>query len=52
MNYLSIKEISALWGVCPRRIQTLCKQVRVPGANFVGYTWIIPEDAKKLRMLE
>ena len=47
MNYLSIREMSEKWGICPRRIQVLCANDRIPGATRVGTFWIIPEDAEK-----
>ncbi|MCD7750770.1 MAG: helix-turn-helix domain-containing protein [Lachnospiraceae bacterium] len=47
MDYLSIKQTSEKWGISPRRIQTLCATDRIPGAQKIGYSWIIPADAEK-----
>ena len=47
MGYLSIKQTSEKWGISVRRIQTLCSSGRIEGAQKVGYSWIIPSDAKK-----
>lgn len=47
MNYLSTREVSEKWGICPRRIQVLCANDRIPGAARVGAFWIIPEGAEK-----
>ena len=47
MRLLSSKEISALWGISSRRIALLCSQGRIPGAQRVGASWGIPEDAEK-----
>ncbi len=47
MEYLSIKQTSEKWGISVRRIQTLCASDRIPGAQKVGYSWIIPADAQK-----
>ena len=47
MNYLSILEISAKWGISKRRVQILCAQDRIPGAMRIGNYWAIPEDAEK-----
>lgn len=47
VEYLSIRQISEKWGISIRRIQTLCNQDRIPGAQKVGYAWIIPSDAQK-----
>ena len=47
MKYLSIRQTSEKWGITPRRIQILCKENRIPGAQQIGYAWAIPEDAEK-----
>lgn len=47
MEYLSIREISEKWGICARRVQTLCAEGRIEGAQRVGHQWIIPADAPK-----
>jgi len=47
MEYLSVKQVSELWGISKRRIQTLCTEDRIPGAMRVGTYWAIPADAKK-----
>ena len=47
MEYVSIKQISEKWGVCARRVQTLCTEGRIKGAQRVGHQWIIPADASK-----
>lgn len=47
MDYLSIKQISEMWGISTRRIQTLCAEQRIPGAIRIGSYWAIPADAVK-----
>lgn len=47
MNYLSIRQTAEKWGLSVRRIQVLCAGDRIPGAVRIGYSWAIPEDAKK-----
>ena len=47
MEYLSIKQTSEKWGISVRRIQTLCASNRIPGAQKIGYSWIVPADAEK-----
>ena len=47
MEYMSISQAAAKWGISPRRIQVLCKQERIPGASRMGYVWAIPVDAEK-----
>lgn len=47
MEFLSIRQTAEKWGISIRRIQTLCSENRIPGAQKVGYSWIIPMDAEK-----
>lgn len=47
IQYLSTQEISDLWGITKRRVQTLCVNNRIPGAFRIGKTWAIPADAIK-----
>lgn len=46
MEYLTIKQTSEKWGICARRIQTLCTEGRIEGAERLGYQWAIPVDAQ------
>lgn len=45
MEYLSISQMSEKWGLCARRIQTLCAEGRISGAIKIGNYWAIPADA-------
>lgn len=45
MNYISVKQAAEKWGVTPRRVQDLCKQGRIPGAQQWERTWMLPESA-------
>lgn len=47
MGYMSAKTASELWGLTKRRVLVLCKEGRIPGAELVGSTWVIPDDAIK-----
>lgn len=47
MRLLSTKEISSLWGISARRVAVLCGEGRIEGAQRVGTSWVIPENAKK-----
>lgn len=47
MEYLSIRQLSAKWGISTRRIQYLCADDRIPGAMRVDSTWVIPADVEK-----
>lgn len=46
-GYLSIREISYLWGVSERRVNQYCTEGRIPGAERFGRSWAIPESAVK-----
>lgn len=47
MDYMSIAEASKKWGISTRRIQILCSEERIPGAERMGYCWAIPKGAQK-----
>lgn len=47
MDYMSVRQAAALWGISDRRVRTLCKEGRIAGAVQVGRAWKIPLDAKK-----
>lgn len=47
MIYLSVAEIAEKWGITPKRVQVLCNQRRIEGAQRVGNVWMIPENAAK-----
>lgn len=47
MDYMTISEAASKWNLSNRRIQTLCSQGRIPGAERAGYCWLIPKDAEK-----
>lgn len=47
MKYLSTFEVAEKWGISPRRVDTLCNENRITGAQRAGSRWIIPEDATK-----
>ena len=46
-DYMTIAEAAAKWGIGNRRITTLCKTGRIPGAEKFGRAWSIPADAEK-----
>ena len=45
MELISVKQAAEKWGVTTRRVQDLCKQGRVPGAERWERTWMLPGDA-------
>ena len=47
MEYMTIKEVAAKWGLSERRIQEICELDKVPGVIKFGRAWAIPVDAKK-----
>ncbi len=47
MDYMTIKEASAKWGISIRRIQEICAQGKIPGITKFGREWAIPKDAVK-----
>lgn len=46
-QFISAKQAGTQWGISPRRIQILCSENRIDGAQKIGSVWIIPKDAKK-----
>lgn len=46
MKYMTIKEASEKWQLSVRRIQTLCNENKINGAEKFGRMWAIPIDAQ------
>lgn len=46
-GYKSIAETAEEWGISSRRIQVLCTEGRIEGAEKIGRMWVIPLDAVK-----
>lgn len=47
MDYMTIKDASNKWGITIRRVQVLCSNGRIPGAQRFGHAWAIPVTAEK-----
>lgn len=47
MEYITTKEASAKWGITPTRITVLATEGRIPGAQRLGRSWLIPASATK-----
>ena len=47
MDYMTVTQASELWGICNRRIITLCNEGRIAGAIKFGNSWAIPKGAMK-----
>lgn len=45
---ISINEAVTKLNISARRIRALCNQKRIPGAELVGGTWVLPDDPKIL----
>ena len=47
MNLLTVKETSEKWGISERMIRKLCAEKRIPEADLISGTWMIPDGAPK-----
>ncbi len=46
-GYISVEQAASNWGITKRRVQVLCNEGRVIGAEKMGNLWFIPKDVKK-----
>lgn len=46
MNYLTTAEFAKKWNISQRRVSLYCKDGRIPGAEYKGNMWLIPEGRK------
>ena len=47
VNFISTTEAAKRWGLSGRRVAILCAEERIDGAQKIGNTWMIPDDAQK-----
>jgi hypothetical protein len=47
VDWMTVKEASELWGITTRRVQILCDNGQVIGAQRLGYMWVIPKGIPK-----
>ena len=47
MDYMTISDAAAKWGISSRRVQILCASGRIAGAERLGRSWAIPKNAQK-----
>lgn len=47
MDYMSVAEKAAEWGVSERSVRNYCANGRVPGAYQAGRSWLIPGNVEK-----
>lgn len=52
MEYITTKEASAKWGISTIRITVLANEGRIPGAQRLGRSWLIPATATKPQELK
>ena len=47
MEYMTAQEAAKKWRITKRRVQILCVQNRIEGAQRLGNMWVIPQGAQK-----
>lgn len=47
MGFISTIDAGKKWNLSKRRVAVLCSEGRIVGAQKIGNTWLIPEDAEK-----
>lgn len=47
MDFMTIAEIAARWGITPRQVRTYCVQGRIHGARLENGEWRIPTETSK-----
>ena len=48
MDYITPKQAGEIWGISERRVQALCVNGQVNGAQRLGgKVWLIPKDTPK-----
>ena len=47
MEFMTVKDVAAKWGLSERRLQTICNGGMIPGVIKFGRSWAIPVDAEK-----
>lgn len=47
MNLISVAQTAEKWQISPKRVQVLCNEGRIDGAQRVGNQWTIPDNAEK-----
>ena len=45
--YISVNDAASKFNISKRRVQVLCEQGRIDGANMVSGVWLIPDTASK-----
>ena len=45
--YISVSDAAEKFNISKRRVQILCEQGRIEGANRMSGVWLIPTNAQK-----
>ena len=45
MEYISVREAAAKWGITGRMVNYYCSSGRIIGAQKIANVWVIPRDA-------
>ncbi len=46
-GFCTTEEIAKRWGITSRRVQIMCAEGRIEGAQKFGHAWAIPDNAEK-----
>lgn len=46
-DFITSATAAKKWGISVRRVQTFCKEGRIPGVTKYSGVWLIPQDAQK-----
>jgi hypothetical protein len=47
MEWMTVKEAGALWGISARRVAIFCAEGRIADAQKLGSFWVVPKGAVK-----
>ena len=44
---MTVSEAAKLWNITPRRVQAMCENGQIEGAEKLGFMWTLPKTADK-----
>ncbi|MCL2045157.1 MAG: helix-turn-helix domain-containing protein [Oscillospiraceae bacterium] len=47
MDLMTVSEAAKLWNITPRRVQVMCENGQIKGAEKLGFMWTLPKTANK-----
>ena len=47
MELMTVTEAAKLWRITPRRVQVMCENGQIEGAEKLGFMWTLPKAANK-----